>query len=474
LAKDTPLPLAEIIEKIIKTETKNLSGISDKLKSSQNATSLAKELYHQSEKMQTELADAEKKYAGAEERKNNLAEGIAEGREKQKKLLASVLKEIPVFSGETSAAGILATTDKLIAEKEKQTALLKEKREKAIVQLSGAKAAWESSSQNRSDSAAHLANARASLEKALCETCFTNSEQAEEALLDTQTETALENEIRQWRENRKGLETRIAEQEKQLENIRRELAGCIPSDCHPLGCITSETNAIPNLEDAQNRLEKLKTERAIAEENKNKAYSALQNLSKDKEALEEAKKRRDDLTVRAGKLKRLSDDLSGKNSQSLPFDSWLLRYYLNEAAVYANIRLKKMSDSRYSLLLDTERQQSRGYAGLDLLVFDSHTGKTRPCATLSGGESFMASVSLALGLADSIQNRSGGVRLDAVFIDEGFGSLDETSLDKALVILDELRDSRMVGLISHVGELRSRIPCRVEVEKTSTGSRIRV
>jgi exonuclease SbcC len=106
------------------------------------------------------------------------------------------------------------------------------------------------------------------------------------------------------------------------------------------------------------------------------------------------------------------------------------------------------------------------------MVFDAHTGKTRPCATLSGGESFMASISLALGLADSIQNRSGGVRLDAVFIDEGFGSLDETSLDKALVILDELRDSRMVGIISHVGELRSRIPCRVEVEKTSAGSRI--
>ena len=86
----------------------------------------------------------------------------------------------------------------------------------------------------------------------------------------------------------------------------------------------------------------------------------------------------------------------------------------------------------------------------------------------------MASISLALGLADSIQNRSGGVRLDAIFIDEGFGSLDEASLDKALVILDELRDRRMVGLISHVNELRSRIPCKVEVIKTASGSKISV
>jgi exonuclease SbcC len=108
------------------------------------------------------------------------------------------------------------------------------------------------------------------------------------------------------------------------------------------------------------------------------------------------------------------------------------------------------------------------------MVFDAYTGKTRPCATLSGGESFMASISLALGLADSIQNRSGGVKLDAVFIDEGFGSLDEASLDKALAILDELRDSRMVGLVSHVGELRSRIPCQVDVIKTGTGSRIKM
>ena len=84
----------------------------------------------------------------------------------------------------------------------------------------------------------------------------------------------------------------------------------------------------------------------------------------------------------------------------------------------------------------------------------------------------MASISLALGLADSIQTRSGGIQLDAVFIDEGFGSLDETSLEKAIGILDEIRGHRMVGLISHVPELRSRIPGRIEIIKTQTGSRI--
>jgi len=133
-----------------------------------------------------------------------------------------------------------------------------------------------------------------------------------------------------------------------------------------------------------------------------------------------------------------------------------------------------MSEGRYRLILDADREGGRGLSGLDLAVFDAYTGRERPCATLSGGESFMASISLALGLADSIQARSGGIRLDAVFIDEGFGSLDEASLDKALGILDEIRDHRMVGLVSHVGEMRARIPSRVEIEKTSAGSRIRV
>jgi len=84
----------------------------------------------------------------------------------------------------------------------------------------------------------------------------------------------------------------------------------------------------------------------------------------------------------------------------------------------------------------------------------------------------MAAISLALGIADSIQSRAGGVTLDTIFINEGFGSLDDASLDKALVILDELRECRMVGLIFHVGEMRSRIPCQVEVVKTATGRRL--
>ena len=91
-----------------------------------------------------------------------------------------------------------------------------------------------------------------------------------------------------------------------------------------------------------------------------------------------------------------------------------------------------------------------------------------------GGEKFMASISLALGLADAIQSRAGKIEMDAIFIDEGFGSLDDFALDRALTILDDNRENRMVGVISHVGELRNRIPCQVNVEKSTRGSSIAV
>jgi exonuclease SbcC len=195
-------------------------------------------------------------------------------------------------------------------------------------------------------------------------------------------------------------------------------------------------------------------------------------LERDRTAYLQAADRRRLLAEEQRLLKAVADDLAGSNPKKRSFDAWLLGAYLSEVASFATKRLERMSEGRYRLLLDWEREGGRGQTGLDLAVFDAYTGRTRPCATLSGGESFMASISLALGLADSIQSRSGGVRLDAVFIDEGFGSLDDASLDKALSILDEIRDHRMVGLISHVGEMKNRIPSRIEIVKTASGSRI--
>jgi exonuclease SbcC len=171
-------------------------------------------------------------------------------------------------------------------------------------------------------------------------------------------------------------------------------------------------------------------------------------------------------------LARLSADLNGSNPKNINFQNFVLGHYLREVTTHANERLLRMTEGRYSLMVNEDIIHGSRQTGLELDVFDSFSGQRRSVRTLSGGEKFLASISLSLGLADAIQSRSGAMELDAIFIDEGFGSLDEEALDRALTILDEIRGNRLVGIISHVAELRTRIPSQIRVIKGSDGSRI--
>lgn len=184
--------------------------------------------------------------------------------------------------------------------------------------------------------------------------------------------------------------------------------------------------------------------------------------------------------TRAGEL-GVMDDLyrtaSGnvKGAQKIPFENYILQYYFRRVILEANHRLERMSDGRFSLCQKQEEGLS-GKAGLALDVLDRHTGKVRDVGTLSGGESFLASLALALGFADAAQARKGGVRLDTLFIDEGFGSLDEESLRRALDVLEELAGGkRLIGVISHVPALKACISRKVLVYAApSRGSSVRV
>ena len=132
-----------------------------------------------------------------------------------------------------------------------------------------------------------------------------------------------------------------------------------------------------------------------------------------------------------------------------------------------------MSQNRYALLRKTESGDRRIKTGLELEVLDAFTGKARSANSLSGGESFLASLSLAFGLSDVVQQSAGGIHLEAMFIDEGFGSLDAEVLDLAVSTLSEMAGAdRIIGIISHVAELQERIDKRIQVEKTSVGSKI--
>jgi exonuclease SbcC len=170
-------------------------------------------------------------------------------------------------------------------------------------------------------------------------------------------------------------------------------------------------------------------------------------------------------------VKQLSNTANGK----LDFETYAQTAYFEHVLRAANLRLKVMSQNRYTLLRKTNSDNKQHKTGLELEALDSYTGKARSANSLSGGESFMAALSLALGLSDMVQRSAGGVRLDAMFIDEGFGSLDTDTLELAVQTLTNMAGgSRVIGIISHVAELRERIDKQIWVEKTPAGSRIKV
>lgn len=169
-----------------------------------------------------------------------------------------------------------------------------------------------------------------------------------------------------------------------------------------------------------------------------------------------------------GELARVA---KGDNTQRITFERYVLAAYFDEIITAANNRLVKMTNGRFRLSRKEEKGKGNKQQGLELEVFDNYTGKSRHVKTLSGGESFKASLGLALGLADVVQSYAGGISLDTMFVDEGFGTLDPESLDNAIGCLIDLQNSgRLVGIISHVPELKERINSRLEIYPTKEGS----
>jgi len=179
--------------------------------------------------------------------------------------------------------------------------------------------------------------------------------------------------------------------------------------------------------------------------------------------------------VLAESMSRLVRGMGGDNQLQMRLSAYVLAARLDQVLDAANERLSHLRDQRY-LLQRTGRATRRGsQAGLGLEVVDQWTGDVRDPATLSGGETFVVSLSLALGLADVVTHEAGGTQIETLFVDEGFGTLDADTLDDVMDRLDGLRaGGRTVGVVSHVTELRSRIPTQVHVDKTPSGSSVRM
>lgn len=206
---------------------------------------------------------------------------------------------------------------------------------------------------------------------------------------------------------------------------------------------------------------------------KNESYHFLEEVKKLMESIEEKLAKSREKERLYGLWKDMDDVACGNNPGRMVFEQYVLSVYFDQILEAANKRLKIMSDERYELLRAEEVSDKRTKDNLEILVMDYYTGRTRSVKSLSGGETFKASLSLALGLSDIVQARSGGIKVDALFIDEGFGSLDSQSLEQACLVLTKLvENDRMIGIISHVPELAEKIDHQVRIHKTNSGSQI--
>ncbi|MDF2614513.1 MAG: exonuclease SbcC [Clostridia bacterium] len=220
------------------------------------------------------------------------------------------------------------------------------------------------------------------------------------------------------------------------------------------------------------KLEQVNVQKAKAVKDQQMLFAKMQNNEKVLKEAKELSKKIEIKEQRYQTVGELAKVMKGDNEYKISFERYVLAAYFDDIVEASNVRFNKMTSGRFELLRKTQKGDARSQQGLDLEVMDNYTGKARPVETLSGGESFKASLAMALGLADVVQSYAGGIQLDTMFVDEGFGTLDPESLESAIACLVGLQKSgRLVGIISHVPELKERIDARLEVTRIARGSR---
>ena len=445
----------------LETARAQLAEITDTAKA--KSADLAKQ------KLETEksLAELKAKFDNATDKRNRLTPEVASLQGEIASLVNRFENDFSEFApnakwetSKTKLAELLGQTqiesDTLTADKktaEQSLANLAASWEAATKRKSAAESAHKSAQTlaaergaNEQEASKLRADARAKYEEALRAHGFPSESEYAAALV---TEDELADMARQLTDYEKNGE-QLARDIKRLEN---ETAGKAQPDMEKLETEAATANAESSAlgkkrEEIKSRLDKTETklkelrQAAINFEQADKSYAAV---------------------------KQLSDTANGK----LDFETYTQMAYFERVLFAANQRLKMMSQNRYALLRKTESSDGRIKTGLEIEAFDAYTGKARSANSLSGGESFMASLSLALGLSDVVQQSAGGIHLDAMFIDEGFGTLDTETLDIAIKTLSEMAGAdRIIGIISHVTELRERVDKQIQIEKTTGGSRI--
>lgn len=370
--------------------------------------------------------------------------------ESQKALAQALKKEIPEEIREKEALmkmiqskeKILEDAIKAIKEAEQQYNTILLAFEKAQTELTAANDQYEEGQKS-------LELAKQKFQEAILKAGFTDLGHYEQSKASEEDLANVEEEIKEFYENLKSIDDRYREALRATEGL-----------------------SVVNIDDLKLQYQKIKEEKGQLEvvkaslggriEKNKEIYDVLGHLQQEIEDQEELYRT----------LGHLAEVAKGNNSERMTFERYVLAAFLDQIVEAANMRLLKMTAQRYSLSRTDERARSNAQSGLELEVFDFYTGKSRHVKTLSGGEGFKASLALALGLADVVQSYAGGISLDTIFIDEGFGTLDPESLDNAIESLMELhKQGRLVGIISHVPELKERIEAKLEIIPDTRGSR---
>ena len=351
----------------------------------------------------------------------------------------------------------LKTLNNLIEVKTKELNISKEKlaklrleNENLAKKLEGENSTSKEINKSIEELKLEIANNKANFNEAIKEQGFDNIQTYEDAKLQISMVESLEKEVENYNSE---LKLTKAKQ----EDIINKTKDIVFMD------ITTIDEEIRSIQNNKKELEsKLRELHAIIVGNKT-ILKNVENLNIEFKEIEEVYK----------VLGELADLANGKKAPYISFEIYILASYFEDIIEAANIRLEKMTGDRFSLIRKTSKSKGAGQKGLELEIYDNYTDSSRDVSSLSGGESFKASLSLALGLSDIVQSNAGGVSLDTMFVDEGFGTLDPQSLDNAIDSLLELqRGGRLVGIISHVEELKERIDAKLEVTSTSKGSKV--
>lgn len=265
----------------------------------------------------------------------------------------------------------------------------------------------------------------------------------------------------------------LAAWEQEISNYKETLSGTVNLKTHLEQEVKDEQ--VADAQATERQLSEAKQSKERVRKEQEKQNSLTDTLNKTIISIKEKQDKLEKIGKEYGYVKDLENLASGNNSKKLVFEQYVLAGYFEEILRAANLRFRGMTGGRYEMSRMEEVGDGRIKDNLEIQVMDYYTGKLRSVRTLSGGESFKASLSLALGLSDVIQAMSGGIRVDVLFVDEGFGALDSESLDQACETLQGLTEqNRMIGIISHVQELRERLDHQIIVEKTSAGSSVKV